>query len=83
MTKLNVVVVAGLLLLATACKENSPVVPIHTTTEESTSGPVLVTPEDDSVYVDKGKPRPDKTKPQVPGSLHHVDVMPEVIVEEK
>ncbi|MFD2934827.1 hypothetical protein [Spirosoma flavum] len=83
MTKVNLLVVAGLLLLATACTENAPVVPIHMATEESTSVPVLVIPLDDSVYVNKGKGKPDKRKPEVFGSLYHVDIMPEKIVEEQ
>lgn len=81
MTKISLLVVAGLLLLATACKENSPVVPVHTASQESTSEPVLIVPLDDSVYVNKGKP--DKVKHEVPGTLYHVDVMPEEIVVEK
>lgn len=83
MTKTNLLVVAGIVFLATACKENSPVLPIHTVTEESTTGPVLIVPLDDSVYVNKGKGKPDKGRPEVPGPLYHVDVMPEKIVVEK
>lgn len=83
MTKINVLVVAGLLLLATACKENSPVVPVQAASKETTSEPILIVPLDDSVYVNKGKNRTDKVKPEVPGPLYHVDVMPEEIVVEK
>ncbi|GAB3809532.1 hypothetical protein GCM10028819_51580 [Spirosoma humi] len=83
MAKVNVLVVAGLLLLATACKENSPVVPVQAASQETSSEPVLIVPLDDSVYVNKGKGRPDKVKHEVPGPLYHVDVMPEEIVIEK
>ena len=81
MTKMNLLVVAGLLLLATACKENSPVVPVHAASQETSSEPVLIVPLDDSVYVNKG--RPHKAKPEVPSPLYHVDVMPEEVVVEK
>ena len=83
MTKMNLLVVAGLLLLATACKENSPVVPVQATSQETSSEPVLIVSLDDSVYVNKGKDRPHKAKPEVPSPLYHVDVMPEEIVVEK
>ncbi|GAB3782251.1 hypothetical protein GCM10028818_37720 [Spirosoma horti] len=83
MTKMNLLVVAGLLLLATACRESSPVMPVHTASQESTSEPVLIVPLDDSVHVNKGKGRPVKVNPEVPGSLRHADVMPIEVVEDK
>ncbi|WP_148562524.1 hypothetical protein [Spirosoma radiotolerans] len=80
---MNLVVAAGLLLLATACKESSPVSPAHILSEGSPPVPELIIPLNDSVYVDKGKGKPIKEKPEVPGSLRHVDVMPKEVIDEK
>lgn len=74
-------VVAGLLLLTTACQE-TPVVPSHTVYEESSPAPELIIPLNDSVYV-KGKGKPVRMKPEPPVAVPHADVMPLEMVQEK
>lgn len=83
MAKNNVLVAASLLLLATACKENNPVVPARGFIEVSSQEPVLLIPLNDSVYVHTGISKPVKANQGVPGSAYHLGVMPEEVFGDK
>lgn len=57
MNKKNLLVAAGLLFLATACKENEVIVPASTTVQKETPAPKLQGDiPDDVVDTPKGKP---------------------------
>lgn len=81
MKKKNLLVAAGLVFLAAACKEDYPVIPVRGETEVTSTKPVLIIPYDDSGNGNDGKGKPVRLKPEVPNSKYRGDVMPKVIEE--
>lgn len=80
----NLLLAAGVLFLASACKENNPVQPAPVVTpirNTANQVPELIT-TDDSVYVNVGKGRPVKGKPTPPQPTNKSDGLPLVVTRE-
>ncbi|QJD81046.1 hypothetical protein [Spirosoma rhododendri] len=66
MNKKNILVAAGLLFLATACKENKVIVPTSPTVQKETPAPKLQGDVLDDDVVDTPKGKPAKVKDLTP-----------------
>ena len=82
MNKKNLLVATGLVLLATACKEDYPVMPVRGETEVTNPKPVLVIPFDDLGTGNDGNGKPVQAKPEVPSSTYNKAVMPKTADEQ-